>query len=80
MTITVRFFAAASAAAGTEEAQYPASTLQEFIDTALDKYGEPMAKLIPSCSFLLDGVAMNDRSAALPAGSTLDVLPPFAGG
>ena len=80
MTITVRFFAAASDAAGAEEVQFPASTLQEFIDAAVDKYGEPMAKLMPACSFLLDGVAANDRDTRLPAGSTLDVLPPFAGG
>lgn len=80
MTVTVRFFAAASAAAGTEEEQFQPGTLQEVIDAALHKYGEPMEVIMPACSFLLAGVAMNDRDAVVPAGSTLDVLPPFAGG
>jgi molybdopterin converting factor small subunit len=31
-------------------------------------------------SFLVDGVTRHDRETALPAGATVDVLPPFAGG
>jgi molybdopterin converting factor small subunit len=31
-------------------------------------------------SFLVDGVAWHDRETAMPAGATVDVLPPFAGG
>jgi molybdopterin synthase sulfur carrier subunit len=36
--------------------------------------------VLTACSFLLDGVAVRDLSTALPDGSGVDVLPPFAGG
>jgi hypothetical protein len=32
------------------------------------------------CSYLLDEVAVRDRTAPLATATTLDVLPPFAGG
>jgi sulfur-carrier protein len=32
------------------------------------------------CSFLCDGVAVRDRAQPLRPGTTIDVLPPFAGG
>jgi sulfur-carrier protein len=35
---------------------------------------------LKAASFLVDGLACHDRQAALPAGATVDVLPPFAGG
>jgi len=32
------------------------------------------------CSFLLDEVAVRDRTRVVPHGCRVDVLPPFAGG
>ncbi|HET8640567.1 MAG TPA: MoaD/ThiS family protein, partial [Pseudonocardiaceae bacterium] len=43
-------------------------------------HGERMARVLAAASFLVDGVACHDRGAPLPAGATVDVLPPFAGG
>jgi molybdopterin converting factor small subunit len=36
--------------------------------------------VLPSCSVLLDGIAVHDHAAVVPDGAELDVLPPFAGG
>jgi hypothetical protein len=44
----------------------------------VERYGDAMARVLASGSFLVDGVVSRDDSRAL--GSTVDVLPPFAGG
>jgi hypothetical protein len=36
--------------------------------------------VLERCSYLLDEVAVRDRTATLATATTLDVLPPFAGG
>ncbi|HCT78779.1 MAG TPA: molybdopterin synthase sulfur carrier subunit [Micromonosporaceae bacterium] len=74
--ITVRYFAGARAAAGVSEESMPAGT-------TLGQLGAGRAgleKVLLSASFLVDGLAWHDRHAPLPAGVTVDVLPPFAGG
>ncbi|CAN5151925.1 MoaD/ThiS family protein [soil metagenome] len=76
--VLVRYFAAAAAAAGVEEEQLSASTVGELKAALLDRYGDPMARVLRSGSFLVDGVVSRDDSRAL--GSRVDVLPPFAGG
>jgi molybdopterin converting factor small subunit len=44
------------------------------------RHGERLAVVLKAASFLVDGLTCHDRRAALPAGATVDVLPPFAGG
>jgi len=39
-----------------------------------------LARIIPQCSFLVDGVANHDRDVIVAPGSQLDILPKFAGG
>ena len=41
---------------------------------------ERMPAVLAASSFLVDGLAVHDRAAALAPGCTVDVLPPFAGG
>ena len=77
---TVRYFAAARAAAGTTEESLDAADLDELVDTLGQRHGERLALVLKSCSFLVDGLARHERSAAIPAESTVDILPPFAGG
>jgi molybdopterin synthase sulfur carrier subunit len=82
-TVTIRYFAAARAAAGveTEPLQLPdGATVADAIAAARERHGAELARVLDRCSFLLDEVAVRDRGAAVPAGATLDVLPPFAGG
>ncbi len=80
--VTVRFFAAARAAAGNEEETIrtrPGTTLAELVDHRGAR-DENLAKVLVRCSFLRDGVAVRDANVALENAQTIDVLPPFAGG
>ncbi len=78
--VTVNYFAAARAAAGTATERVEAGNLRELIAAAGHRHGPGLAKVLGVCSFLIDGVCVSDQDAALPAGSSVDVLPPFAGG
>lgn len=82
MQVTVRYFAAARAAAGadSETVVLPAgTTLAELVDR-LAVRGTRLATVLRRCSYLRDGIAVRDDAAALCPGDTVDVLPPFAGG
>jgi molybdopterin synthase sulfur carrier subunit len=84
-TVTVRYWAAARAAAGLVEEQLPGSTVSEVLYKAgLAHADNPrFAQVIAVSSFLLGDrpVARADASrVAVRAGDTLEVLPPFAGG
>jgi molybdopterin converting factor small subunit len=77
---TVRYFAAARAAAGVSEEVVPASTLGSLRKAMADAHGERLAAVLRVASFLVDGMPCRDDDASLPANATVDVLPPFAGG
>jgi sulfur-carrier protein len=78
--VTVRYFAAARAAAGVPGEQAEAQTLGSLITTVRAGRGERFAAVLSASSFLVDGLVWRDREAPLPDGATVDVLPPFAGG
>ncbi|SCG60162.1 MoaD/ThiS family protein [Micromonospora coxensis] len=81
MELTVRYYAGARAAAGrTEETASAGRCLDELVGELVRRHGDRMAAVLAVASFLVDGVACHDRRAPLPAGVTIDVLPPFAGG
>jgi len=83
VTVTVRYFAAAKAAAGVdiERLDVPVhASVDDVLAIARDRHGAELARVLERCSFLLDEVAVRDRAYAVHAGATLDVLPPFAGG
>ncbi len=80
--VTVRYFAAARAAAGVDSETVvlrPGTTVAELADR-LAAPGSRLATVLSRCSYLCDGVAVRDEMAALRSGDTVDVLPPFAGG
>jgi molybdopterin converting factor small subunit len=77
--VTVRYFAGARAAAGVTEEVVAAATVRELVATLSDR-GEPLARVLGACSYLVDGLAARDHDAPLTDGATVDVLPPFAGG
>lgn len=79
-TVLVRYFAAAEEAAGRREERIhlPVPTLGALRADLLDRYGEPMEKVLRSGSFLVDAVVSRDTARAIAG--TVDVLPPFAGG
>ncbi len=78
--VVVRYFAGARAAAGIAGEEVPARSLDELIAVLAERRGYGLAKVLDSCSFLVDGLTCHDRLADLPEGATVDVLPPFAGG
>jgi sulfur-carrier protein len=83
LTIAVRYFAAARAAAGVEEekVQLPSgATVSDAVAELRRLHPEGLPKILDAVSYLLDGVAVRDRTRVLTDGAELDVLPPFAGG
>ncbi|OBG28169.1 MoaD/ThiS family protein [Mycobacterium sp. 852002-51057_SCH5723018] len=82
MPVTVRYFAAARAAAGAESEMLvvrPGTTVAQLVER-LAVRGTRLATVLSRCSYLCDGIAVRDDTALLRAGDTIDVLPPFAGG
>ena len=75
----MRYFAGARAAAGLAEETVAAGSVRELV-TNLSHRGEPLARVLAACSYLVDGLAARDHDAPLHDGATVDVLPPFAGG
>ena len=83
MTVVVRYFAAARAAAGVETEKVEiadGATVDALLAAVAAEHGPDLARVLERCSFLLDEVAVRDRSAVLADDATVDVLPPFAGG
>ncbi|MFJ6572383.1 MoaD/ThiS family protein [Streptomyces sp. NPDC091292] len=80
---TIRYWAAAKAAAGTAEEPYEAETLAEALDTARTHHPGELTTVLRRCSFLVDGAPVGTRgheTVRLAEGGTVEVLPPFAGG
>jgi len=82
LTVTVRYFGAAQAAAGVEcemVAVEPGTTVADVASRIAD--GNPrLAAVLTRCTYLCDGVAVRNASSEVRAGQTIDALPPFAGG
>ncbi len=85
--VTIRYFAAARAAAGTPEETIPlvpsggtGPTVGDVLDAAVDRHGAQLQRVLQRCSYLLDEVAVHGRETPVTSGQAVDVLPPFAGG
>lgn len=78
-TVEVHLFAAARAAVGESVVSAEAGTLGTVLAQLCDRY-PAFAAVRPRCSYLLDEISCTDEQARVPAGSRIDVLPPFAGG
>jgi molybdopterin synthase sulfur carrier subunit len=76
--VTIRYFAAARAAAGQSSATAEAGSIRELVSAVSD--GRPeLARVLSICTFLLDGERA-EPATVLAAGAQVDALPPFAGG
>ena len=83
MNVSVRYFAAARAAAGVEAEDVdvpPGATVDILLKTVRASHGDELGRVLDRCSFLLDEVAVRDRDLPLHDGALVDMLPPFAGG
>ncbi|WP_411119356.1 MoaD/ThiS family protein [Streptomyces sp. 058-1L] len=80
---TIRYWAAAKAAAGTADEPYAAETLAEALDAVRTRHPGELSQVLRRCSFLIDGNPVGTRgheTVRLAEGGTVEVLPPFAGG
>lgn len=80
---TLRYWAAARAAAGTPDEPTCAATLQEALLLARATRDDRFGTVLGVCSFVVDGEPVGARphaDIALGPQSLIDVLPPFAGG
>ncbi|AQT81660.1 molybdopterin synthase sulfur carrier subunit [Mycolicibacterium litorale] len=82
INVSVRFFAAARAAAGADTAELtvpPGATVADVVKELCCR-SDQLALVLQRCSYLCDGIAVRDQTTTVLSGQTLDVLPPFAGG
>lgn len=79
--VTVRFFAGARAAAGCDQVSVAPGPLEEVIE-GLRVAFPALTKVTPVCSYLVNGVSAKTHEGGpyISAGSSVDMLPPFAGG
>ncbi|WP_395108950.1 MoaD/ThiS family protein [Actinomadura sp. SCN-SB] len=82
---TIRYWAAAKAAAGVDEEPFDAPTLEVALAQAARRSGRSadFDRVVRRSSFLVDGAPVGTRphgAIELSEGAVIEVLPPFAGG
>ena len=77
--VTVRYYAGARAAAGVTEEDVEVTTLAELRAEVERRHGGRLAAVLAVATFLSDGRPLV-ADAAVPGGTIVEVLPPFAGG
>lgn len=84
MTVVVRYWAGARAAAGVEREEYDASSLADLLAAVRARHADgTLPTVLARCSYLVDEVSPGSRphhEVVLEAGAVVEVLPPFAGG
>ncbi|MBD5785956.1 MoaD/ThiS family protein [Cellulosimicrobium terreum] len=76
---TVRYFAGAREAAGTETESVAATTVGALHAELVARH-PALADVLPRCSLLVGGVRASSSATVVGDDETVDVLPPFAGG
>ena len=77
---SIRLFAGAAEAAGTEALTLDCATIGALRTELVSRFGPEFARVLTLCSLLVNGARATDDATSLPDTSTVDVLPPFAGG
>ncbi|MFC4081522.1 MoaD/ThiS family protein [Amycolatopsis samaneae] len=83
MSVLVRYFASARAAAGTEEEKVRlpgGATVADAVRLLRELHPGGLSRILDAASLLLNEVAVRDTGRTLCDSDRLDVLPPFAGG
>lgn len=86
VSVSVRYFAGAAAAAGIAEEQLTLAsptarpvTVGALVEELVARHGADLARVLAASSFIVDEVAAGPERP-LDDGARVDVLPPFAGG
>lgn len=77
-TVTVRYWAAARAAAGVDQEERDPGSVADILAGAVADHPD-LRPVLAVASTLVDGVAVTGDGRVAP-GSTVEILPPFAGG
>lgn len=77
---TIRYFAGAAEAAGTEVEELEGATIGEVLAAARAAHGDRLSEVLERCSVLHGGRYVDEESTPVSSGDSIDVLPPFAGG
>lgn len=80
MSVKVRYFAGAKAAAGVSEEEVDARSVGELRSALAGRHGPALEKVLAAATVLVDGRAAREEGLRLSAGATVEILPPFAGG
>ena len=77
----ITYYAGAADAAGVDREllEAPDTTAEELVSLLSTRH-DRLSGVLKSCSLLVDGATVTDPRTRIPAGSRVDVLPPFAGG
>jgi len=79
--VTFQMYAAARAAAGTSWASTPPGPTASVLADLAAALPPRFADVLAISSLVCDGTRLDPTSSSLlPAGATVEVLPPFAGG
>lgn len=78
MTVTVRYWAAAAAATGVDAETRAPGALRTILAEARSAHPD-LERVLSVATILVDGVPAREADE-IPAGATVEVLPPFAGG
>lgn len=76
---TIRLFASAREAAGTDHDTIDGDTVGAVLDAAVARYGDDFAALLGSCKVWVNGEPAEPGDAVAPA-DEVAVLPPVSGG
>lgn len=76
---TLRLFAGAREAAGTDRDSVDGATVGAVLDLAVERYGAAFAELLPSCKVWVNGEPAERTDPVSPA-DEVAVLPPVSGG
>lgn len=76
---TLRLFAGAREAAGTDHDTVDGATVGAVLDAAVGRYGDTFAEVLASCKVWVNGEPAG-RDDAVGADDEVAVLPPVSGG
>lgn len=78
-SVLLRFYGAAKEAAGVGEVEVSPGSLGQIL-ASISENNLHLRQVLSQCSFLIDGANCHDIGVGVLSGSTVDLLPPFAGG
>lgn len=76
---TIRLFAGAREAAGTDRDTLDGATVREVLDAAVARYGDAFAAVLGTCRVWVNGEPAQPADAVAD-GDEVAVLPPVSGG